>query len=238
MRSRSVGGTIRPPAARPWRAGAVHGRRRGRRRRVRHLGVTRSSSVTASVAGFECAATGSGATSRRRAGSGTGSARARRPAPARRARRPCALRAPAGCFDARGSDACRGVPASRRGIGSCARRLVRVQVVPSPSGPCAACAGLAVLTRRGGGSDGRSRLRRLGRLLRRGVGFLPFCTGVSAKMSPVGNVMFRCFARRSTNCRATTSSIVLDALFTSMPWSRFSSAVTSWLVVPRSSATL
>jgi hypothetical protein len=48
----------------------------------------------------------------------------------------------------------------------------------------------------------------------------------------------RCRARRETNSRATTSSIVLDALFTSMPWSRFSSAITSWLDVLRSSATL
>jgi hypothetical protein len=62
--------------------------------------------------------------------------------------------------------------------------------------------------------------------------------GVSAKISPVGSVMRRCFASRSTNWRATTSSIVLDALFTSIPWSRLSSAVTSWLVVPSSSATL
>src|SRR6266404_5401064 len=50
--------------------------------------------------------------------------------------------------------------------------------------------------------------------------------------------MLRCFARRSTNWRATTSSIVLEALFTSMPWSRLSSAVTSWLVVPSNSAIL
>jgi len=45
-------------------------------------------------------------------------------------------------------------------------------------------------------------------------------------------------ASRSTNWRPTTSSMVLDALLTSIPWSRLSSAVTSWLVVPRSSATL
>jgi len=57
-------------------------------------------------------------------------------------------------------------------------------------------------------------------------------------MSPPGSAIFRCRASRSTNWRATTSSIVLDALLTSMPWSRFSSATTSWLVVPSSSATL
>jgi hypothetical protein len=53
-----------------------------------------------------------------------------------------------------------------------------------------------------------------------------------------GRVMPRWRACRSTNWRATTSSIVLDALFTSMPWSRFSSVTTSWLVELRSSATL
>jgi hypothetical protein len=50
--------------------------------------------------------------------------------------------------------------------------------------------------------------------------------------------MLRWRASRSTNWRATTSSMVLDALFTSMPWSRFKSAMTSWLDVLRSSATL
>jgi hypothetical protein len=41
--------------------------------------------------------------------------------------------------------------------------------------------------------------------------------GVSANEALDGTVMFRCRASRSTNCRATTSSIVLEALFTSMP---------------------
>jgi hypothetical protein len=45
----------------------------------------------------------------------------------------------------------------------------------------------------------------------------PFTIGVSAKMSPVGSVILRWRDNRSTNCRATTSSIVLEALFTSMP---------------------
>jgi hypothetical protein len=49
------------------------------------------------------------------------------------------------------------------------------------------------------------------------TGFLPRAAAPSAKMSPVGKEMLRCRARRSTNCRATTSSIVLEALFTSMP---------------------
>jgi hypothetical protein len=71
-----------------------------------------------------------------------------------------------------------------------------------------------------------------------GPAFLPRATGVSANMSPPGSVMPRWRASRSTNCRATTSSIVLEALFSSMPWSRFSRAITSWLVVLSSSATL
>jgi len=36
-------------------------------------------------------------------------------------------------------------------------------------------------------------------------------------MSPPGSEMLRCRATRSTNERATTSSIVLEALFSSMP---------------------
>jgi hypothetical protein len=50
-----------------------------------------------------------------------------------------------------------------------------------------------------------------------GTAFLPLTIGVSAKMSPVGSEMLRWRARRSTNWRATTSSIVLEALLTSMP---------------------
>jgi hypothetical protein len=40
---------------------------------------------------------------------------------------------------------------------------------------------------------------------------------VSANDALDGTVMFRWRASRSTNWRATTSSIVLDALFTSIP---------------------
>jgi hypothetical protein len=47
--------------------------------------------------------------------------------------------------------------------------------------------------------------------------FRPLAAGTSAKMSPLGSWMLRCFAKRSTNWRATTSSMVLEALFTSMP---------------------
>jgi len=97
--------------------------------------------------------------------------------------------------------------------------------------------GLTVLTRRGGGRAGAGGFGGSGAFLA-GAPFRPLTTGVSAKMSPDGSEILRCRANRSTNCRATTSSIVLDALFTSMPWSRFSSAVTSWLVVLSSSATL
>ena len=97
--------------------------------------------------------------------------------------------------------------------------------------------GLIVLTRRGGGRAGAVGFGGSGAFLA-GVPFRPLTTGASAKMSPDGSEILRCRANRSTNCRPTTSSIVLDALFTSMPWSRFSSAVTSWLVVLSSSATL
>jgi hypothetical protein len=70
-------------------------------------------------------------------------------------------------------------------------------------------------------------------------GFLPLAwAGVSANEALEGTLRPRWRARRETNSRATTSSIVLDALFTSIPWSRLSSAITSWLVVLRSSATL
>jgi hypothetical protein len=96
---------------------------------------------------------------------------------------------------------------------------------------------LTVLTNRGGGRAGAAGFGGSGAFLAV-VGFLPLATGVSAKMSPVGRAMPRWRASRSTNWRPTTSSMVLDALLTSIPWSRLSSAVTSWLVVPRSSATL
>jgi hypothetical protein len=50
------------------------------------------------------------------------------------------------------------------------------------------------------------------------AGFLPFtAAGVSANDAFEGTLSPRCRARRDTNSRATTSSIVLDALFTSMP---------------------
>ncbi len=116
----------------------------------------------------------------------------------------------------------------------------------TPSGLCGASASggaaglgasdLAVLTRRGGGSV---EIGFGGSAFLAGTPLRPLCpAGVSANMSPPGRAMLRCLASLSTNWRATTSSIVLDALRTSMPWSRFSSATTSWLVVPSNSATL
>jgi hypothetical protein len=47
--------------------------------------------------------------------------------------------------------------------------------------------------------------------------FLGLWADDSANRSPLGSFTPRCRAIRSTNCRATTSSIVLDALFTSIP---------------------
>src|SRR5436853_62774 len=80
------------------------------------------------------------------------------------------------------------------------------------------CAGLIVLTRRGGPSTGAAGLA--GSAFLGAVVFFapPFGgAGVSANMSPPGSEMPRCRATRSTNDRATTSSMVLDALFSSIP---------------------
>jgi hypothetical protein len=75
-------------------------------------------------------------------------------------------------------------------------------------------AGFALLTRRGGGSDGAVGRGGSGAF----PGLRPFtATGVSANDAFDGTAMFRCRASRSTNWRATTSSMVLEALFTSMP---------------------
>jgi hypothetical protein len=106
------------------------------------------------------------------------------------------------------------------------------------TGAAEGAAGLAVFTRRGGASVEAAGFG--------GSAFFPlagffspgFGAGPSANMSPPGSVMPRSRARRSTNWRATTSSMVLDALFSSMPWARFNNASTSWLLVLRSSATL
>ena len=123
-------------------------------------------------------------------------------------------------------------PVLRRAAEEAAGRTTSTSATGAATG-----GGLTVLTRRGGGRAGAAGFGGSGAFLA-GAPFRPLTTGVSAKMSPDGSEILRCRASRSTNCRATTSSIVLDALFTSMPWSRFSSAVTSWLVVLSSSATL
>ncbi len=78
--------------------------------------------------------------------------------------------------------------------------------------------GVMVLTRRGGPKRRRGGFGGGSGAL--AGGFFPLAgTGASMNICAAGgSVMFRCLrARRSTNWRATTSSIVLDALFTSMP---------------------
>ena len=75
--------------------------------------------------------------------------------------------------------------------------------------------GLADLTSRGGGSDGAAGLTGSGVLP---AGFFPLAAaGVSANEAVDGTLSPRCRAMRDTNSRATTSSMVLDALLTSMP---------------------
>jgi hypothetical protein len=75
--------------------------------------------------------------------------------------------------------------------------------------------GFADFTRRGGGRAGAVGFAGSGALP---PGFLPFATaGVSANEAFDGTLMPRVRAIRDTNSRATTSSMVLDALFTSMP---------------------
>ena len=109
----------------------------------------------------------------------------------------------------------------------------------SVSGSTDGAAGLTTLTSRGGPRTGAAGFG--GSAFFATGAFLapPFAgAGCSANMSPPGSEMPRCRAMRSTNERATTSSTVLDALFSSMPCSRLSSDSTSWLVVPSSSATL
>jgi hypothetical protein len=80
------------------------------------------------------------------------------------------------------------------------------------------CAGLIVLTSRGGPRTGVAGFG--GSAFFGAAVFFapPFAgAGVSANMSPLGSDMPRWRAMRSTNDRATTSSMVLDALFNSIP---------------------
>ncbi len=97
--------------------------------------------------------------------------------------------------------------------------------------------GLTALTSRGGPSAGAAGLAGSGPLA---ATFLPLVrlAGASANIVPLGSVTSSWRDTRSANWRATTSSIVLDALLTSIPWSRLRSSTTLWLGMPRSSATL
>ncbi len=83
----------------------------------------------------------------------------------------------------------------------------------------AGAAGLIVLTRRGGPSTGAAGFGGSAAFLAGDAFFPPFAggAGVSANMSPPGSATLRWRATRSTNERATTSSTVLEALFSSMP---------------------
>jgi hypothetical protein len=94
----------------------------------------------------------------------------------------------------------------------------------------AACrSALADLMSRGGPSDGFTSFG--------GSDFVffvvrPFLGAIRAeevppKMFPRGRSICRSRLRRSANCLATISSMVLDALFTSIPWSRLSRSMTS-----------
>lgn len=87
------------------------------------------------------------------------------------------------------------------------------------AGDATGAAGLTVLIRRGAGITGAAGFGGSGA---RAPGFLtPGRAGagacVSANDAFDGTLMPRWRASRLTNSRATTSSIVLDALFTSMP---------------------
>ena len=85
---------------------------------------------------------------------------------------------------------------------------------------------------------GRGRLRRLGRLAGLARGLLGRRAACRRTAGHAAAQSGACCACRSTNCRATISSIELDALFTSMPVSCLSRSIASWLDRPSSSATL
>tara|TARA_B100001123_G_scaffold70024_1_gene78349 strand:- start:1759 stop:2370 length:612 start_codon:yes stop_codon:yes gene_type:complete len=118
------------------------------------------------------------------------------------------------------------VTGSSCGVASASTEVVvssRVSVASVDGG-----AGLIVLTKRGGPSDG------LAGFFGGSVFFFAleyfFFLGLdslTANISPAGRAIFRLFASRSTNWRATTSSTVLEALFNSIPWFRLSSDSTS-----------
>jgi hypothetical protein len=88
------------------------------------------------------------------------------------------------------------------------------------------CGGRTIFTRRGGGSGAAVGFGGSGP--RAAPGLRVFTAGESENITEGGGTeMPRWRASRSTNWRATTSSMVLDALLTSMPWSRLRSAITS-----------
>jgi len=111
---------------------------------------------------------------------------------------------------------------------------------PVASGSTAGVGGLIVLMRRGGPRVGAAGLGGSTTFLAAEPFLLPpvVLADVLPNGSPCGSEMFRFRASRLTNWRATISSTVLDALFSSIPWSRFRRARTSWLVVPMTSAIL
>jgi hypothetical protein len=105
------------------------------------------------------------------------------------------------------------------------------------SSTCAVAAGLIVLTSLGR-STGAAGFTGSGALPPFAGLFFAGVAGVSANSAPWGRVILRALAWRSTNWRATISSIELDALFTSMPVSFLSRAMASGLDKPNNSATL
>jgi hypothetical protein len=111
------------------------------------------------------------------------------------------------------------------GVSASASAIADAVPVAAPGaatvGAAGGTGGRCVLIRRGGGSAGVAAFG--GSAAGPGF-FIPvpavFFTAraaASEKMSPFGSSIPRCRASRSTNCRATISSSVLDALFSSMP---------------------
>jgi hypothetical protein len=128
-----------------------------------------------------------------------------------------------------------GVGSAGAGTGAGAEATGAASGAPGSAG---GAAGRTVFTSRGAGIAGAAGLG--GSAARPpGLRCVPReAVGVSANDALDGTLRPRWRACFATNSRATTSSIVLDALFTSMPWSFFSRAMTSWLEVLSSSATL
>ena len=90
------------------------------------------------------------------------------------------------------------------------------------------------LIRRGGPNCGRgagSGVFESFRLRFEGAGFVE-------NNGPDGKLRLCSRAVRSANCLATISSIVLEALLTSIPWSCLRRSITLWLGIPSTSATL